>query len=555
MRKGWRILLTLLMAVGVILVPMGGSRATDSLMRPDPASPGPEAVLISPGQGQNTRQPMERLAPASAAQVGGALQANGDRLAALQNNDGGWDWPLDDSNPATGSALNTIGPIGKGLAQAYLHTGDPDHLAAVQDVGALLLTKTNNFSPSDGYLAAQLDAILGGTTYTTHVLNNFYSPLAAGTYNRNGAGTFYDTAGYVNLIRANRAGSQANMAAWDLGMGLVGAASCGADTSAWINGVKAEIDELDGDQYYDVIGLAGGLYGLAFVNEEFDPTAGEHATASNLADLAAILASYQINNGGFAWNSNYVIPNDGNETIQETAYAILALNKVNRDSYLGELRGAADYMLGVQLLSGGWENYPGSGENNEVSAEAAWGISAAYPELWVCPSGDCGHPGAAYNTIQAAVDAIAEGGTIYVAAGSYAESVTINSGLSLLCAQAGVPVSGRTAGSAAETIIDASGKPNGLVIKASNVVIDGCDIVGNSSTYAGVLLYASTGAGNLSKLDVKNNFIHGMALPNPSSTAYVTSYGVFGLGDAVSGVRNTVTGLVIQGNKIYNLAR
>ena len=64
-----------------------------------------------------------------------------------------------------------------------------------------------------------------------------------------------------------------------------------------------------------MVGLAGALYGLAYVGEEFDPTAGSHAAASNLADLAEILASYQINNGGFTWNSAYVIPDDGNESI------------------------------------------------------------------------------------------------------------------------------------------------------------------------------------------------------------------------------------------------
>ena len=140
-----------------------------------------------------------------------------------------------------------------------------------------------------------------------------------------------------------------------------------------------------------------------------------------------------------------------------------------------------------------------------------------------------------------------------VAAGAYNESLTIAKSLTLSCAQAGVPVGGRTAGSAAETVINASGLPVGVIVKASNVTVDGCDILGNTSTYAGVMLYASTGAGNLNTLQVKNNFIHGMALPNPSSTAYVTSYGVFGLGDAVGGVRNTLTGVNIQGNKIYDL--
>ena len=47
------------------------------------------------------------------------------------------------------------------------------------------------------------------------------------------------------------------MAAWDIGMGLVGASMCGASTTDWIAGVKAEINELDGDYVsYDVIGLS-----------------------------------------------------------------------------------------------------------------------------------------------------------------------------------------------------------------------------------------------------------------------------------------------------------
>jgi len=302
------------------------------------------------------------------------------RLVQLQQNDGGWDWPLDDGDPNDASPLNTIGPIGKGLAQAYLATGDAAMLAALGQAGGLLLTKTNNFSPSDGYLAAQLDAVLGGTTYCDHVTVNFYGPLAAGTYDKNGDGTLYDTAGYVNLVRTSRASQGiANLAAWDVGMGLVGAASCGADTTAWIAGVKGEIDELDGAEYYDVIGLAGGVYALAFVGEDFDPTAGEHAAASSLSDLAAILAGYQIDGGGFAWTRDYVIPNDYNETIQETAYSILALDAADRSTYRSAIKGASSYMSGVQLCTGGWENYVGSssGENNEVTAEALWGIAVA----------------------------------------------------------------------------------------------------------------------------------------------------------------------------------
>jgi hypothetical protein len=307
-----------------------------------------------------------------------ALQAGADRLVGLQNLDGGWDWPLDDGNPASISPPNTIGPIGMGLAQAYRFTGGADHLTALGKAGAFLLTKTNNFSPSDGYLAAQLDRIFGGITYTDHVNTNFYIPLKEGTYNKDGAGTLYDTAGYVNLIRTSRAGSQANMAAWDIGIGLVGAASVWASTSEWVDGTKAEINELDGSNYYDVLGLAGAVYGLAFVGEDFDPTAGQHAAAASLRDLADILAGYQITaTGGFTWNSGYI--SAGYETNQETAYAILALNKVDRYSYFGVIQNAASYLKSVQLSSGGWDNYSGDpdGEDNEITGEALWAIAAA----------------------------------------------------------------------------------------------------------------------------------------------------------------------------------
>ena len=315
-------------------------------------------------------------APTSHASLLSVLTDGGNRLEALQNNDGGWDWPLDDSDPNNASPLNTLGPIAMGLARAHSMNGA--YSTALTDAGSLLLGKTNNFSPSDGYLAAELDSIFGGTTYSDHVRTNFYDQLAAGTYNRNGSGTLYNTAGYVNLIRTSRATSGiGNLAAWDVGMGLYAAGLAGVDLTDWIAGTKGEIDELDGAGYYDVIGLAGAILGLASVGEDFDPTAGEHSAAASLSDLAGILTSYQIDGGGFAWNSAYVIPNDGNETIQETAYAILALNEFDRAGYLTEIFGASNYITSVQLGTGGWENYPTSGENNEITGEALWAIEAA----------------------------------------------------------------------------------------------------------------------------------------------------------------------------------
>jgi len=310
--------------------------------------------------------------------AGDVFQAGGDRLVAMQNLDGGWDWPLNDGNPAAGSAKNTVGPIAMGLAQAYLATGDAGHYTALQAAGGFLLSKTNVFSPSDGYLAGQLDAVFGGDTYSNHVRDYFYDPLAAGTYDHKGEGTLYDTAGYVQRIHDSRHnGGIGNLAAWDIGIGVVGAQSVGASTIEWIDGTKNEIDLLDASGSYDVIGLAGAVYGLAFSSEDFDPEAGEHAEASSLGDLAGILASYQIDGGGFAWDAGQVVP--GEETVQETAYAVLALNEFDRSGYWSNLLGAASYLTDAQLATGGWANYVGGGENNEVTGEAMWGV-ATVPE-------------------------------------------------------------------------------------------------------------------------------------------------------------------------------
>lgn len=154
------------------------------------------------------------------------------------------------------------------------------------------------------------------------------------------------------ILRTARASQGiGNLAAWDLGMGLYAAGLAGADTSAWIDGVKAEIDELDGAAYYDVVGLAGAILGLASVGEDYDPTTGEHATAGSLSDLGDILASDQIDGGGFAWNSDYVIAGDDNEAIQETAYSALALFELDKINYVDDILGARWYLQSSQLAT------------------------------------------------------------------------------------------------------------------------------------------------------------------------------------------------------------
>jgi hypothetical protein len=296
-------------------------------------------------------------------------QTGGDRLTALQNNDGAWDWPLTDNNPATGSASNTLAPTVMGLAKAYKQTGNASYLTALTKAGNFLLSKSN-FAAVDGYMAVELDSVFGVTTYSNHVKTNFYDKLANGTYYRTKDSTYYNTSDYAAMIRNNRAGSQANMGAWDIGMALYAAKMIGADIKPWVAAAQAEIDELNTDNNYDVIGLTGAILGLAAAGEDYDPTAGSFASASNISNLADMLAALQISNGAFTWNANYVSVT--NESVQETAYAILALQAVG--GYDSEIAAAQNYLTSVQLATGGWENYGGDGENNELTAEALWAI-------------------------------------------------------------------------------------------------------------------------------------------------------------------------------------
>ena len=309
------------------------------------------------------------------------FQAGVDRLVMNQNGDGGWDWPFRDEDPAVSNAPSVLAPTAMGLLEAYKRTGDPNHLAALQKVGTFFLSKRpGDITPEDGYLAVALDKVFGVTSYAKFVKENFYDALAAGTYpyDIDGGALLVNTSRYIELLQ-QRHGGRSNLAAVDLGLGLYAAGLMGADTKAWIAGTKAEINKLRSEYLFDVLGLAAGVLGLASVGEDIDPTSGGYAMADSLADLAAILASYQLATGGFTWNGYMMEEDVGNEQVQETAFALLALGQFDRDLYADSIRKGASYLESIQLPSGGWENFLGRGENDEVTGEALWAIGSAAP--------------------------------------------------------------------------------------------------------------------------------------------------------------------------------
>jgi beta-lactam-binding protein with PASTA domain len=310
------------------------------------------------------------------------LASGGSRLVELQNNDGGWDLPLDDGDPNIGSDAGIFGQVAMGLAQAYRQTSDPNILVAIQNTKAFLLSKTDNFVGIDGALAVELDSLLGGTTCADYVRTNFYDKLETGIYYDALSDTVHNTASYIQAQRDYRFNQgQANMAAWDLGLGLHSAYVIGTSTTEWIAGVRAEIDELDAEGARDVLGLAGAVFGLATAGEDHDPQAGHYEAASSLSDLAEILAGYQLETGGFTWWLLTRVEYQ-DETIQETVYALMALNRFDGIAYLAEIYDALNHLQTVQLGTGGWMNYyAGSAENNQITGQALWGIAVAVAAL------------------------------------------------------------------------------------------------------------------------------------------------------------------------------
>lgn len=314
-------------------------------------------------------------------------------LAATQCDSGTWGWPGANGSPTDGCPAgyaNVLGPTAQGLASAYLAGGSVDATmrAALADAGAYLLTKTNNFSLADGYLAVTLDEILSPVdqVYSAYVKANFYDKLLAGTYQRTNDAASYDTAGLLAKLRSLRSGANANLAAWDLGIGLFSAVGmkdhlgAGFELSpAFAAHALAELEELSTPGWYDVVGLAGAIIGHARAGLDVDPTAGAHAAADSLADLAYILTSYQIpETGAFTWQSDQLTEWDA--TTQETAYALLALVEA-RDFGVPGLDDAIDaavaWLAATQVHGGGWLYYVGYGEYAEIVAEVVWALVAA----------------------------------------------------------------------------------------------------------------------------------------------------------------------------------
>jgi hypothetical protein len=316
--------------------------------------------------------------------VGTAIQNGADHILTIQNTDGSFTWPHGPSTAGPGHT-NITGPIGIGLVKAYGVTSDANHLTGASNAASFLVPKISDwvgtFNPY--FLLTAYDST-GNTDYNDKA-TAFFTELANGTYTRQSVD--YDTAGFITFIQNARGGGVwNNLLPWEFSTLAYAAQRVGisSQASAFLQALKDGIEALDSSDpnsfFVDILGLSGGVLGLGLTGTDFDPTAGSFASANSTSELADILANFQNPNGSWYWHSNLASPTSSDEDTQTTAYAMIALSSVNTfGQYNDEISKARNYLLGIQLGSGGFPSYPGGGENIEVEGEALCALTV--PEI------------------------------------------------------------------------------------------------------------------------------------------------------------------------------
>ncbi len=358
--------------------------------------------------------PGEGVAPRG---VGPGLQAGADHIIAFQCLNNGWGWPHGGC-PTTFN--NITGPIALGLLNAYSHTGDPAHLASAVAGGGYDLTFQYpnlefRFGAMTSYFLWQLSLASGDVQYSTHAATKFFDELTAGTY---GPGDL-NTASWIAAVEAGRTGTWVNLRPWEFHTIIPTAAAIGNPGQAalfelgLLNGLNTLDNTAPATVYSDLIGLSGGVRGLALNSTTAftainSPLHGGINGISTLQALADQLASYQNADGSWNWHSDLSSLGGATETdkdTQTTAYAVLALLEADPlvvSDYSTNIAKGRDWLRSMQLPTGGFMSYPGGSENTEVEGEA---LSALVPdpctdnrlEFQLAAGSDCVKPG---ETIQ-----------------------------------------------------------------------------------------------------------------------------------------------------------
>jgi len=314
------------------------------------------------------------------------IQPGADHIVSDQCPNGGFGWsPHGD---CTATANNITAPICLGLLGAHVLTGDADHLNAAVAGGGYDLTSVYGngefrFGAFAPYFLWKLSLASGNPAFSNHAATKFFDELSAATYGPSDL----DTAGWIAAVQAARAGAYVNLRPWEFHLLPSAATAIGnaGQSGLFQQGVLDGLNTLDINQWWDLLGLAGGVRGLALsgttsfpaiVSPNFPGING----INNLKDLADKLASYQNPDGSWYWGSNIGGPILSDEDTQTTAYAVLALvaaDSLVASDYSAAVQNARFWLFSMQTVSGGFLSYPGGDQNTEVEGEALSAVSAS----------------------------------------------------------------------------------------------------------------------------------------------------------------------------------
>ncbi|HEY4674738.1 MAG TPA: hypothetical protein VIH48_01645 [Candidatus Bathyarchaeia archaeon] len=297
--------------------------------------------------------------------------------------DGGWDWYLDSTATAYAGAgpspENLYGVTAQAILEAYKISACACYLTAMIDA----YTGANGYptvdSGPDMPFLVGLSQITGNSAYAALAKTRYDTKVASyGDYNLD---TVVDEKDLAEKIRdARNSQGYDGLIPWDINLFIKAALALNTyypgqgynqDALNMTNIIYADMTGSPG--YFDpgdstdddyILGLSGGME--AFVST------GTHLTGTTSAEsLKNTLLSYQEPTG--EWNSP-TYPADHIATVQDTAYAVMALVKYGGAPQILAAKKGAEWLIADQQPNGGWS---GSDEYPEVDSEAAQALSAA----------------------------------------------------------------------------------------------------------------------------------------------------------------------------------
>jgi len=297
-------------------------------------------------------------------------------------------WDLTVPCPAPSSVPgNTLGPGGMGLLYGYTVTGDASHLIGALDLGeyaSCYTYSTSEYRFATGtphFLWFISDIFPHSPSYREHAQVEYFAALDNGTYGP----APYTTTTYLQAIATARSGIYINLRPYEMSdmlrsSYLIGASLAQFDEIAcWA--MQDAIDQLDNDEWWSVLAPACGVFGLSMAGLDYDPQAGAWASTSSMMELMDALLAYQVPpamgeiTGGFVYSALLTPPlNPDDQSLQATAYALLAMKALDPWRYADEITAAENWIWDMQLPNGGFLTYTGGSENIQINGEALWAL-------------------------------------------------------------------------------------------------------------------------------------------------------------------------------------